>query len=73
MPVGQSAGYFKQVSYNDGTDDIFIMQQFKGLRNYGDKVLGDYERFAFPKEAKHFNAYGLGWKQRKPNTYLDDM
>ena len=73
LPKQQSAGYLKQVSYNDGTDTIFVMQTFRGLRNYGDKVLKAYERFAFPKESKLFNANGLDWMERRPGIYLQAL
>jgi len=73
LPRNQSAGYFKQVTYNDGSDDIFVLQEFKGLRSYGDTELGDYERFAFPKElGLGLNAKELKWQKRKPLVYLDE-
>jgi len=74
LPRKQSAGYFKQVTYNDGSDDIFVLQEFRGLRAYGDKELASYERFAFPKElAQGLNAKEFRWQKRKLLTYLDEM
>jgi len=74
LPRQQSAGYFKQDTYNDGSDDIFVMQEFKGLRAYGDTELGTYERFAFPKElAAGLNAKSFAWQKRKPLVYLDEQ
>ncbi len=74
LPRQQSAGYFKQVSYNDGSDDIFVMQEFRGLRAYGDTELGTYERFVFPKElAAGLNARKFAWQKRRPLVYLDEQ
>jgi len=74
LPRFQSAGYFKQVTYNDGSDDIFVLQEFRGLRAYGDKELASYERFAFPKElAQGLNAKEFRWQKRKLLTYLDEQ
>ena len=71
LPKGQSAGMLKQSTYNNGTDDIFVLQEFKGLLNYGDKELATYERFAFPKElAAGLNAHALIWHKRRPQTFL---
>jgi len=73
LPRSQSAGYFKQVTYNDGSDDIFVLQEFRGLRAYGDKELGSYERFLFPKElSAGLNAKSLKWQRRVPLIYLDE-
>ncbi len=74
LPKGQSAGYFKQMTYNDGSDDIFLFQEFKGLLNYGDTELADYERFYFPKEAAAgLHAKSLRWQKRRPLVYLDEL
>ncbi len=74
LPRNQSAGYFKQVTYNDGSDDIFVLQEFRGLRAYGDAELSTYERFYFPKEfALGLNAKKFRWQRRKPLTYLDEL
>ena len=73
LPKGQTAGYFKQLSYNDGTDDIFLVQEFKGLLRYGDTELATYERFYFPKEAAlGLHAKALMWQKRRPLVYLDE-
>jgi len=74
LPRNQSAGYFKQETYNNGSDDIFVIQEFKGLRSYGDTELATYERFAFPKElAAGLNAKKFRWQKRKPLIYLDEI
>lgn len=73
-PRHQSAGYFKQLTYNDGTDLIFVIQEFNGLRSYGDTELASYERFVFPKElAEGKNAKKLQWQKRRPLVYLDEI
>jgi len=70
MPRYQSAGYFSQETYNDGSDDILVVQTFKGLLNYGDRVLATYERFIFPKEiADGKRAAGPSWAKREAGTY----
>ncbi len=74
LPKNQSAGYFRQATYNDGSDDIFLIQEFKGLRNYGDTELSDYERFLFPKELSlGLSAKALTWQKRRPLVYLDEQ
>ena len=74
LPRHQSAGYFKQDTYNDGSDDILVMQEFKGLRAYGDNELSTYERFFFPKEsAAGLHAREFKWQKRRPLTFLNEQ
>ena len=56
------------------TDIIFFRQEFKGLKNYGDKELINYERFGFPKESLVSGiAYNFKWMRRKKFLYLEDQ
>jgi len=74
LPRQQTVGYLKQITYNDGSDDILVVQEFRGLRAYGDIELGTYERFAFPKElAAGLNAKSFAWQKRRPLVYLDEQ
>ena len=69
LPIGQSTGYFTQVSFHDGDTLLFIKQTFQAMRSYGDIQLVSYERFAFPKEhlVEDKSAISTKWLRTQPN------